>query len=334
MMLHGSTQLAAMPAPKNYRGRGLFGRRAFGVSAPQANDGEVAPIAPSGLFGKPPLSGRGFGATAAELPGTTPPFNPDPRRQPQGTSALGGSMREPFDYDAALKALQGDQKKPKWWQYAMATVGDALAMSGGNQPWAVQNLAGRRDAQTARLQEAAAQLAKWKYQDYSRQSEADLKAANPFTIGRDRVAFDPSTGQAEVLYDGEEDFELYAGALGLEPGSQEYFEAVEDYVLRGSGPSAHGRDLELDDYRTDNDLELEGVRYGNRRGLEELRQRNRRELEGTRQGNRMALRQTPPARRSSGSPGKAPVSVKSPEEAQQLPAGTRYRTPDGQVFVR
>jgi hypothetical protein len=30
----------------------------------------------------------------------------------------------------------------------------------------------------------------------------------------------------------------------------------------------------------------------------------------------------------------APVTVQTPEEAQKLPAGTRYRTPDGQEFVR
>ena len=53
--------------------------------------------------------------------------------------------------------------------------------------------------------------------------------------------YDPATGQSHVIYDGPEDFETYAQQLNLEPGSEEYFKAVEDYVLKGSGPSAHER---------------------------------------------------------------------------------------------
>lgn len=249
-----------------------------------------------------------------------------PSPQPRPGGPLGGSLREPFDYDAAMAALAGDQKRPKDWQVAMAIVGDALSgmNEGGSQPYALQSVLGRRNAQQERLQAAAEQIQKWRYQDYSRQNEADLRAANPFTIGRDRVMYDPASGQAQTIYDGAEDFELYAEELGLEPGSPEYFQAVEDFVLRSSGPSAHERDIELDDHRTGNDRSLENLRYGNRRGLETLRQGNRRGMVDYRNAN-------PPPSRSSRE--RLPI-VSSPAEAMKLPPGTKFRTPDGKVKVR
>lgn len=60
------------------------------------------------------------------------------------------------------------------------------------------------------------------------------------------------------------DAEEYAHGLGLEPGSDEYRNAMRDYVLRGSGPTAH-----------EYDVELEGARQGNRRQLVVDRARNR-----------------------------------------------------------
>jgi hypothetical protein len=239
-------------------------------------------------------------------------------------------MRQPFDYEAAMRALAGDQKKPKTWQYIVAALGDTLARQSGSQPFAVQALAARNTAAGERLSDAQAKLMEWRYRDWERQNEADLQAANPFTIGRDRVLYDPATGEAKTIYDGAEDFELYAEKLGLEPGTEEYFAAVEDYVLRSSGPSAHSRDLEMDDHRTGNDERLEGVRHENRASMEALRQRNRVGMEGVRQGNRLEVRNTPPARAANS----APVKVKTPGEAQKLKPGTLYQTPDGRVLKR
>lgn len=236
-------------------------------------------------------------------------------------------MREPFDYDRAMEALAGNQKKPKWWQYALGTLGDAVALNRGMQPTAIANLTAQTGAQQQRLQETAAQLMKWRYEDYQRQNEADLRAANPFSVGRDRVAYDPATGQARVIYDGAEDFELYAQELGLEPGSDEYFAAVEDYVLRSSGPSAFGRDLELDDHRTGNDERLEGVRHSNRERMERLRQGNRRGMVDYRNAN------PAPSRSSRASSRESMPTVRTPAEARKLPKGTRFRTPDGRVKV-
>lgn len=48
---------------------------------------------------------------------------------------LGGSMRQPFDYAAAMKVLEGGQRKdPKGWQIALAALGDALVQSSGGSP--------------------------------------------------------------------------------------------------------------------------------------------------------------------------------------------------------
>ena len=89
------------------------------------------------------------------------------------------------------------------------------------------------------------------------------------------VQYDPNSGGVNEVYDGAEDFETYAETQGLEPGTQEYFDAVQDYVLKGDGPAAYERDQGLDDYRTGNRLKIEGARQGNRESLEGIRQRNR-----------------------------------------------------------
>ncbi len=243
---------------------------------------------------------------------------------------LGSSMRQGFDYDAAMRALAGEQKRPGILPYALAAIGDALVNHYGNGGGnAVSMLNQMQLGQRARANAAQAQIAKWQYQDFARQNEADLGASAPFTIGRDRVQFNPATGQSQVLYDGAEDFELYAAELGLEPGSDGYFRAVEDYVLRSSGPSAHSRDLELDDYRTANDERMEGLRFGNRQRMEGLRQNNR--LETIRARPAPAGRGG--GRATAGQGGDGLPVVSSPAEASRLPKGTRFRTPDGRVKV-
>ena len=82
--------------------------------------------------------------------------------------------------------------------------------------------------------------------------------------GRDRVRMNPATGQADVVYNGLEDFDEYAVSMGYEPGTDEYETAVTDYVLRGNGPTALGIDKQLDDYRTNNNQRLDDYRTVNR----------------------------------------------------------------------
>ncbi|KXU31549.1 hypothetical protein A0J57_05395 [Sphingobium sp. 22B] len=92
-----------------------------------------------------------------------------------------------------------------------------------------------------------------------------------FMSGNNRVGFDPRTGESTVIYEGQSDAEDYAASLGFQPGTPEFSAAMQDFVLRGNGPTAFGFDTDL-----------EGVR-----------QDNRKEIEGVRQRNRLALRQTP-----------------------------------------
>ena len=108
------------------------------------------------------------------------------------------------------------------------------------------------------------------------------------------LAYDPATGQTDVLYRGRQDAEIYADSLGFDRDSEEWGAVVEDYVLRSSGPSAHQRDMEIDDHRTANDRSLEGYRQQNRLQMEGARQSNRRGMVDYRNAN------PPPSRSSRG----------------------------------
>lgn len=266
---------------------------------------------------------EGFDKMRSEMP----PLANLPREQ---AGPLGGSMRQPFDYDAAMAQLAGPQKKIKDWQWILAGIGDVAATMGGGQGRAIENLVGYRDGMRERQRAAQEQILKWQHGDYAAMRDADLRASAPFSSGRDRVQWNPATGQAQVIYDGPEDFETYAGTLGLEPGSDEYFQAVEDYVLKGNGPSAHSRDLELDDHRTSNDRGLEAYRQGNRVSMERMRQGNRQGMVDYRNANPAPAR----PRMSSGSPRPQVVTVKTPSEASKLKPGQLYKGPDGVVRER
>jgi hypothetical protein len=84
-------------------------------------------------------------------------------------------------------------------------------------------------------------------------------------------------------------FEQYARAQGLKPGTAEYRAALQDYVLRGQGPTAYENRERMEGVEQGNRVQLEGVRQGGRVALEGVRQGNRVALEGVRQGNRESL---------------------------------------------
>lgn len=103
------------------------------------------------------------------------------------------------------------------------------------------------------------------------QQEYDQSKPQFFMSGEDRVSYNPVTGESQMIYDAPEDFQLYADQMGFEPGTDEYNDAMADYVLRTAGPTAN-----------------DGRQY-----LETMRQQNRLAMEGERQKNRLQLRQTP-----------------------------------------
>ncbi|WP_066560990.1 hypothetical protein [Croceicoccus bisphenolivorans] len=267
----------------------------------------------------------------------TPKGYPRPGELPEvpKQSTLGQMISQGFDYEAARNALLPPEKKRSGLVKALEIILPGLMSLSGNQAGAnahIQMLANRRQDRADLERRATDLILNWKHDDWKRKNQAYYDAIKPFTSGRDRVQYDPATGKSDVLYDGRQDFEDYASTLGLNPGSEEYFKAVEDYVLRSSGPSAHERDVQLDDHRTSNDEQLEGVRYGNRVRMENLRQGNRAAMEGVRQNNRLTVRNTPRPSRSAGGTDDIPT-VKTPEEAMRLPSGTRFRTPDGKLKV-
>ena len=238
-------------------GRGLFG---FGNSTLA---GFMNPARERPIMGPP---GRGLRAFNQPEPmnATEPPEAED--RQP--------SPREVFDYDGTLREMERNNRD--------SSLADAFARAMAFQEGDYGRAAEITGRMAGRARDTKNQALKWKREDWVDQRQADLQAMHPTTIGRARIVYNPITDETREVYRGPEDFELYAKHLGIEPGSDEYFRAVEDYVLKSSGPSAHSRDLELDDHRTGNDVKLEGVRQGNRVSLE-----------GMRQGNREKLRQMP-----------------------------------------
>lgn len=306
----------------------------------------VSPARPaSGMAEAPAVSTTPLD-TPLEDAGQAPPISMMPRlEQPKAGF---------FDKDGA-------------WRDVLGALADGMAGAVGMQPTYGPNKTRQRhqQAEWERLDAQRRQDRAWAEQD------RDAKLAQPqyFMSGRDRVMFDPTTGEAQKVYDGPADFEEYADSLGLEPGSEEYNDAKRDYVLRSNGPTA-----------------LEG-----REELENLRQGNRVTLEGVRHGNRAALRQTPtysnlhprpaaggggsgngrPPRTTgnvyapilakvargekltqgeervismygrgarsgaggAGSGGGGLPTVRTPAEAAKLPKGTRFRTPDGRIKV-
>lgn len=260
---------------------GMFGgarQRALAASNNNrmvASDGLALLDRPAPAFANPALpagllrSGSPFTATtgqaaysgATQLP-SNPPVNPwsvpiDGGPMPVAGVRLADTMPKKKGFFA----------KDGAWRDVLGTLGDALS---GKPIYLNAKLQRQQmEREDALLQQKRA----WQLED------RDFEASQPeyFMSGRDRVRYNPRTGQAEVVYDGTEDFEQYARTMGLQPGTEEYFTAVQDYVLRGNGPSAYGFDKQLDDYRTENDKRLDDYRTGNRlkvRGQPTWRDRN------------------------------------------------------------
>lgn len=128
-------------------------------------------------------------------------------------------------------------------QNPLGQFGMALAASGNNdlsRAMAMMmqtNAENRRSAEQAQAAEATRKAERddwqWRY-DY----EADHPKPDVFTANDDRVRYDPATGESTVLYHAPSDAENYAVALGLDPATDEGRRAIQDFVLRSSGPSA------------------------------------------------------------------------------------------------
>ena len=185
------------------------------------------------------------------------------------------------DYGAILTGLLGPRPKMSTGQKIAAFVGPALMAASGNQAMAMQamgNIGSAGREWDARNREAQMTALEWKRED---DREAAKRNEPKFLSGNtDQVRYDPATGTSTRIYDAPEDFETYAASKGLEPGSDAYSVAVEDYVLRGNGPTAFKYDRDLETVRNAARIALEAERQSNRLGLEDARQRNRSALRG------------------------------------------------------
>ncbi|MBL9065553.1 MAG: hypothetical protein JNN10_04590 [Sphingopyxis sp.] len=166
----------------------------------------------------------------------------------------------------------GKGKKGIDWRMIAGIVGDGLLGLNG-QPGIYGPNMWRLRQQQAEHQDRIAQM----------REQARIKLAEPdyATVNNRRVRIDPTTGRADVLYEAPQDFEDYAASLGAEPGSPEFERLVQDYVLRGSGPTATDNYNTREEWRQDNRLELESERQGNRIGLQDRRQAGQRALKAT-----------------------------------------------------
>lgn len=321
--------------------------------------GPGAPLAPpqlgDGLGSLPGIIG-GFAGGAFGMDGTqAPPAMPSAGAEPTAPAPRVGGV---FGMSA---------RKPS----TVERIGAALAAFGGNTA-PMQMMARDRRFQEQAAAAAAMRQAQWDREDAQRKEgrtwavedrDAQMNAPQYFMTGRDRVLFDPRTGQSRVVYDGPEDYQTYAEVMGYEPGTDEYTSAAQDYVLRGNGPTAFSNDMQMQGVRQRDRLTLRQTptfRQANpgpaRSGGSASRTPRAPTMAGTMApilakvargealtpAEQQAWSMYRPGRRGGAAAGpapaagggKTPVRVSSPDEARKLPKGTAFMTPDGRVKIR
>jgi len=211
----------------------------------------------------------------------------------------------------------------------LAVIGDAAAQHSGGNASAVAALTGQRSKGIEALEEAqkvyrrkqqlaalpgmtARELLAYSadpkaWGGHMADAIATHHAAANVNPGEQRVFGNPNAGG--TLYQAPTAAEQYAASLGNQAGTPEHRTALQDYVLRGNGPTAIDLDTALDDHRT-----------GNKRGLENQRQ-----------ANRLQLRGTPTAPRTVGSRPSAPRRKANPTATGRN--GEKYEY-NGKAWVR
>lgn len=229
--------------------------------APAMRGGSIGSLGNRGMFGSMPMAA------------------PDPM------------MSDKIDNRGAppIDDANGKGKKGIDWRMIAGIVGDALGSLNGQAPMYAQNMWKLRQQQGDHRD---------RMEQMREQTRLKLSEPDYATVNNRRVRIDPTTGQADVLYEAPQDFEDYAATLGAEPGTEEYERLIQDYVLRGSGPTATDNYNVREEWRQDNRIELEGERQGNRQSLLGQRQAGQRALKAV-----PTFRQANPAPRSGGRAG-------------------------------
>ena len=133
--------------------------------------------------------------------------------------------------------------------FIVGLIGDALAGAAGQAPTYAPMMAKRREA--ADEEDLWNKRYGLKRADELADRQTEANKVQYFSGNEDRVAYDPTTGTSRTLYDAPTPSQTYAATLGAAPGTPAYADAIKDYVLRSSGPTAYeGRDaLQADRYR-------------------------------------------------------------------------------------
>ncbi|WP_203309614.1 hypothetical protein [Sphingomonas beigongshangi] len=298
------------------------------------------------------LPGMMFAGSASMMPRPASVIDDQALPNP---SAMG--MASP-DLSGATAQRPGFFSKGGGWVDVLGSIGDQLA----GRP-IFQTAQRERQQQEAEAQQLGARFLQQQaerlqdHQWHVDDRNADMNKPQFFNSGNDRVRYDPTTGQSQVVYDAPADYESYAASLGLNPGDKGYNEALQDYVLRGSGPTAQRGKIGLEGLRQDNRVQLRGMptfaqahpapagptagprmpttmsgvvapilaKIAQGKTLSPGEQQALTTYQAGRGGR---------SRGGGGSFGAAVPTVKSPAEARALPPGTRFRTPDGREMVR
>lgn len=153
-------------------------------------------------------------------------------------------------------------------------------------------------------------------------------APRPENVGGILGMVDPQTGNFTQTYAPPTDAERYATSLGYNNGTDDWNNAVKDYVLRSRGPTAFNFASDMEDQRQQDRVDLENHRQGNRvtlRGMPTYSDTHARPRQPKVIGG---VPDTGP-----GKPSKGVVTVRTPQEADALPSGTVFKTPDGRMKV-
>ena len=253
---------------------------------------------------------------------TPPPTSQLGREQQQaggifGRSATPQTQQMPMVQPGVSGDAQMAQKRPGFFQHGglggklLRFLGDvAINYSASNgDPAAMATIQNRMYWQRQRAE--AAERQRVRDEDRSWQVEdRDYTANRPVirNVGNELTRYDPTTGQTSLLYQGLSPEEEYVKALGLDPNTDEGQTAMQDYILRGNGPTAFGYDSRL-----------EGIRQGNRIGIEGVRQSNRMSLRGSPTYRDAHPRTTAP---KATTPPRSPSAVVAPLLEKQAKGGT------------
>lgn len=199
-------------------------------AGPMREGGMLAPMPGDGRLARPPLRSR------APLPAMKPRDPQDPFASAQAPTfdllrAMPGAPQvdEAGDIGAALAANEamGDKGHKglfpgKDWKVIAGIIGDAMMAYGGMQPTFGPGLARRREA------EAQQEFDREKWAAQQAAESADRLRPKFEQIGNTGGLWNPATNSYEPIYTAPQPFEIYARQFG-EPGSDEYFKALEDY---------------------------------------------------------------------------------------------------------